>query len=222
MRGTDPTHGWRWIVLAAVAGLVASAALTTVLALDRRAFVAGWAIVVLLVWAVYARAEHVSLRVLLSRHRIVSLLFGAAAGAWLAFTVGRQPASDTPTGLALVADLLWLGVVYGIVDALMLSVLPVVALYGERPTEPRRRAASRSYRAGAALLGSAIVTATYHAGFREFQGPQLIQPVIGNLVSTIAYLLSGNALAPMLAHVIMHVAAVLHGAATTSQLPPHY
>jgi hypothetical protein len=39
---------------------------------------------------------------------------------------------------------------------------------------------------------------------------------------TAAYLLSGSALAPLSAHVVMHLAAVLHGAATTVQLPPHY
>jgi hypothetical protein len=46
--------------------------------------------------------------------------------------------------------------------------------------------------------------------------------LIGNAVVTAAYLLAGNPLAPVLAHVIMHVAAVLHGMETTMQQPPHY
>jgi membrane protease YdiL (CAAX protease family) len=59
-------------------------------------------------------------------------------------------------------------------------------------------------------------------GFREFQGPQLVLPVLGGALTTVAYLLSGSIVAPILAHVMMHAAAVLHGAATTVQLPPHY
>jgi hypothetical protein len=50
----------------------------------------------------------------------------------------------------------------------------------------------------------------------------MLQPLFGNLIITLTYLLSGSPLAPIAAHVLMHSAAVLHGAATTSQLPPHY
>lgn len=67
-----------------------------------------------------------------------------------------------------------------------------------------------------------MITAAYHAGFREFQGPQVVQPVIAGVLGAAAYLLSGSMLAPIVAHVAMHAAAVLHGAAGTVQLPPHY
>jgi membrane protease YdiL (CAAX protease family) len=73
-----------------------------------------------------------------------------------------------------------------------------------------------------ALLASAVVTALYHLGFAEYRGAQVLQPVLGNSIITLAYLLSGNPLAPILAHVMMHGAAVLHGPETTLQLPPHY
>lgn len=39
---------------------------------------------------------------------------------------------------------------------------------------------------------------------------------------TFAYLLTGNPLAAIIAHVRMHGAAVIHGMGTTMQLPPHY
>jgi membrane protease YdiL (CAAX protease family) len=71
-------------------------------------------------------------------------------------------------------------------------------------------------------MGSALITAAYHLGFREFQGPQVVLPVLGGLLTTGAYLLSGSMLAPIRAHAMMHAAAVRPGAATTVQLPPHY
>jgi hypothetical protein len=66
------------------------------------------------------------------------------------------------------------------------------------------------------------VTAAYHLGYAEFQGPALIQPLIGNTIMTMAYLLTASPVAALVAHIIMHTAAVIHGAETTFQLPPHY
>jgi hypothetical protein len=38
---------------------------------------------------------------------------------------------------------------------------------------------------------------------------------------SLAYLLTTSPLAPVGAHAVMHVSAVLHGAESTVQLPPH-
>ena len=75
--------------------------------------------------------------------------------------------------------------------------------------------------AGVALLASLGVAAAYHLGFAEFRGPSLAGPLIGNGIITLSYLLTGSPVAPILAHVIMHAAAVFHGMETTAQLPPH-
>jgi hypothetical protein len=50
----------------------------------------------------------------------------------------------------------------------------------------------------------------------------VIQPLIGNALLTLGFLLTGSPLAAIVGHVIMHAAAVLHGLETTVQLPPHY
>jgi hypothetical protein len=219
-------HGLRssgtWVLAAAAAGFLSAAAFTMVLGLDRRAFVAAWSAVAALLWAAYARNEQVRLRVQLARRLPAGIVVGSIAGAILVLSVLRQPASPAPAGLALALDLLWLGGVYGVVEALVLSVLPVLALYGTRPGDPEPAPSQRLGRAGLALAGSALVTAAYHAGFREFQGPQLLLPVLSNVGMTACYLISGSAAAPIVAHVAMHAAAVVHGAATTVQLPPHY
>lgn len=56
----------------------------------------------------------------------------------------------------------------------------------------------------------------------ECRGPALMAPLIGNAIITLSYLATGNPIATVLSHVVMHCAAVVHGMATIVQLPPHY
>jgi hypothetical protein len=181
-----------------------------------------WTAVALAVWLAWSRSIGLHAVAQLQRRWRAGLVVGALAGAWLAYTVTRQPSSPSPTGAQLAVDVVLLGIVYGLADALILSILPVLALYGSQPPEVLRSPGGRLRWAAVALAGSALIAAAYHAGFREFQGAELIAPVIGNAVITATYLLSGSPVAPALAHVVMHVVALLHGPATTVQLPPHY
>jgi hypothetical protein len=136
--------------------------------------------------------------------------------------VAAQPASARPHGADLAVALGWEGLVYGTVDAILLSVIPVLAVYGSRRPEQLAGPGARWRWGGAALGASLLVSAAYHLGFAEYRGPALLGPLVGNGLSTVSYLLAGNPLAPILSHVIMHQAAVWHGMATTAQLPPHY
>jgi hypothetical protein len=117
--------------------------------------------------------------------------------------------------------LLWLGLVYGTADALLLTVIPVLAIYGAEAPERLRRAGARAAAGGRALLAGLLVTAAYHLGFPEFRGPAVVQPLIGNSLVTAGYLLTGNPLTPVVAHVLLHAAAVIRGPEATVQLPPH-
>jgi hypothetical protein len=76
--------------------------------------------------------------------------------------------------------------------------------------------------AGVGLAASIAVTSAYHLGFAEFRGIAVAGPIVGNAVLTLAYLASSSPWSPILGHVAMHVAAVLHGIDSTIQLPPHY
>src|SRR5512135_1730955 len=54
-------------------------------------------------------------------------LFGAVfAGFFMVRNILEQPASPHSQGAQLVIDLLWLGVIYGAVDGILLSVFPIV------------------------------------------------------------------------------------------------
>ena len=221
MNARGPAARWGWTALAAAAGFATSAICSGVLRWGRDAFVAAWALVALVVWLSFQRAIGLDWRTQLRRRWISGLVIGLIFGALLAATVLRQPASAAPTGARLVTSLLWLGCVYGAVDAVMLSILPVIALYGLESPDRLGEPMGRLRAAGLALLGSLIVTAAYHLGFPEFRGTALILPLIGNAAITFAYLLSGSPVAPLVAHVMMHATALVHGAGSAAQLPPH-
>lgn len=157
----------------------------------------------------------------LRRRWLPGLIVGGLIGVVLVRNVLRQPASPAPIGADLATGALWLGLVYGVADAVLLTIVPVLSLYGSAPPDVMRTASGRLSRGALALLGSLVVTAAYHAGFAEFRGPALLAPLIGNGLVTAAYLVSGSAVAPLTAHVMMHLAAVAHGINTAVQLPPH-
>jgi hypothetical protein len=145
-----------------------------------------------------------------------------ALGTFLVFNVLGQPVGTRPAGLRLVFDLVWLGVVYGAIDGLMLSVFPVVAAW--RACTARGLTKTRMGRGlaiAAGLAASILVTSAYHLGYAEFRGPKLGKAIVGNTMMSIGQIATANPLAATGSHVLMHVAAVLHGADTTVQLPPH-
>ena len=210
----------RVLVLGAV-GFVISGFLSGALGLARDTVVLGYAVVVVGVMFALYRSEPQSFCQVMGRHRISGIVAGLGVGLMLIISVMNQPPSGSPSGLQLAAALAWLGLVYGICDGLLLTVAPVLAVFG-RDT-PRLSARTGNWGRGAvALAASLFVTSTYHLGYEEFRGSHLAQPLIGNAVITAGYLMTGSVATPLIAHVIMHGAAVVHGMETTSQLPPHY
>ena len=211
----------RWVFGAALLGFASAALLASLLGLPRDVFVGFYAAIVAGFSLGFLRIERIDPRVQLRRWWLAGVLVGTLAGALLARTVLLQPGSPRPAGGALAWALLWDGALYGIADALLLSVVPVLAVYGSRPADELRSPAARWRWGLAALLASLFVTAAYHVGFTEFRGSALVAPLIGNGIVTLGYLASGSPIAPLLSHIVMHSAAVLHGMATTAQLPPH-
>jgi hypothetical protein len=112
-----------------------------------------------------------------------------------------------------VIALVWLGVVYGVVDALLLNVLPVVAVWSACGALGFTRSWSGRILSGtASLAGRMFVTAAYHLGHAEFRGPELVSRLIGNGIMTLGcYLLTFNPLTAVGAHAALNVASVLHG-----------
>ena len=212
-----------WIAAAAVVGFATTAILAGWLELTRGWLVLGHVAVVALLTMVYVRWSGIDPVSLVRTHWRWGVLAGVVAGTVLVLAVQRETGAPRPEGARLAWNLFWLGIVYGIADALLLNVLPVVATF---------RAASRlgwtgdwPRRIGVAILAifaSLVVTMAYHLGYPEFQGADIRDPLIGNTIASLAYVVANNPLGAILRYVAMHVAAVLEGAEGTTQLPPHY
>ena len=148
-------------------------------------------------------------------------------GALVAFAVARQimggDGTPHPGGGFYGFELVWRGVVYGAVDALILFVFPAVVAYlvlrGNRKGLGRKAAF-----AGLVLLFSLVVSTTYHLGYSSYRGSELSKPLIGTVMADVPAMLTGNPAGAIVAHVTAHTTAVGHqyygGDGTNRSLPP--
>src|SRR5687768_3008914 len=116
------------------------------LELPRRLFLVAHVPLALGYFVAYVHWSRPEIRTVLTHHLGWGLLAAVLVGLFLVWTVLGQPRGARSQGLMLWADVIWLGVVYGLADALLLSVLPVIAtwrmcsLLGWTSGTPRRLA----------------------------------------------------------------------------------
>ena len=212
-----------WLLGAAILGYGISALFSGVLRFPRSWFVAAYLVIASAFLFGYVRSSRIDLHQLLRRNWKRGMAGAVIVGAFMTWSMQRQPDSPPPEGIGLPLALAWLGLVYGLVDGLLLNVMPVLAT--QRAFEARgwTRSILGRVAAGATGLASSLaVTAAYHLGFVEYRGPDLGAPLFGNGIFTLGYILTGNPIAAVAAHVVLHVASALHGIDTTVTLPPHY
>lgn len=220
---TEQVLTGKWVLWAGAVGLASSAVFSSILGLERGPFVLAHTLTVAAFWWVFSRRTTLDLSGEFRHRPIAGSLAGLAVGLLLALSVLRLPGGHAPRGSSLAVSLGWYGFVYGVADALLLTMVPVLAVMGGAAVcAGEGRGSRRALRALAGLLASLFVTALYHLGFDEFRGLSLTQPLVGNAIITAGYLVTRNPVTPLLSHSLMHVAAVLHGMETASQLPPHY
>lgn len=212
-----------WVVAACVLGFGISAVFAGWMKFSRRFFLFPYVLLtVLFLIAFFARNE-VDAAGLLRQNWQWGILAGGLLSLVLAITVRRQPKSREATGAGLFIDLAWAGFVYGLVDALFLNVLPVVAV--QLAMSPLGWATSLGGKIAVGAIGlfaSLLVTLTYHLGYPEFRNKRVGLVLAGNSLITLAFLLSANPFGSLISHTAMHIAAVMQGSETTVQLPPHY
>jgi hypothetical protein len=213
-----------WLPAAALLGFAIAEIFADLLRLPRSIFLLPYVAVVSLAMYAFLRWSGLPLAELLRHNWVWGVIGAALVGAFLVRNVLAQPASARAEGLPLALELLWSGVVYGLVDALLLSVLPVLATWqafsalGWTAHWPGKLAVG-----AIALVASLLVTVCYHLGFPEYRiAGGVVGPSVGNGVMTLGYLLAGNPITAVFSHIAMHTAGVLHGPASVIQLPPHY
>src|SRR5687768_15637010 len=146
-----------WVIWAGIAGLVSSVVFSSVLELARGPFVLAHVTVVGVLYGMLRRRSGLDVMAGFRVRPVAAVIVGLVIGLVLAMSIRRLPPGFTPHGLSLVFALTWYGVVYGVADAMLLTVAPVIAVRG----------------AVAGLAGSLLVTALYHLGFDEFRGATL-------------------------------------------------
>jgi hypothetical protein len=154
-------------------------------------------------------------------------LLGAALTAGINLAVIRlmirRGRLHTPPGVRLQgrsrdAQVLWEDVIYGASEGMLLSVLPLLALWQAFDSLGWTTGWAGKLGAGAlALAGSLVVIGVHHLGYREYRSRRMAEPYIGCVWFSLAYLLTGSPLAAMVGHMGTHAAMISHG----FELPPH-
>lgn len=212
-----------WVLAAAILGFAVPAVFAGLLHLPRNIYLVPYVVLISALLYGYLRWSNINIGESVRYHWIWGIVGAILAGFFGSRTVLIQPSSPSPQGLELVFSLLWLGLVYGAVDALFLSVLPLSATWQAFAALGwTNRWAGRIAAGVLALASSLLVIAVYHLGYPEFRGPQVILVVVGVGIQSLLTLLTGSPIVVVLGHIAMHITAVLYGLNSVSQLPPHY
>ena len=159
---------------------------------------------------------------MLARRWVLAIVLGLAVAGVMAFIVLRHDATSRPSGVTLVAAVIWRGVVYGAVDGLFLSSFPILAVFAAfAGTRLRARTLGKIAIGVVALIASMLMTTAYHLGYSDFRSSKIARPVAGDVVWSVPTLVTLNPIGAPIAHVGMHIAAVLHSYHTDLFLPPH-
>jgi hypothetical protein len=146
---------------------------------------------------------------------------GLVTAALVAPLVRRLPSGPRPEGGALVGRFLWEGVVYGTAEAILLATLPVLAVWQAADALGWTDSAWLKAGSGAlAVVGALFVIAVHHFGYREFRAraarKMLSGALVGCGIQALAFILTGNVLAPVVAHIVLHLQLTLRG----NEMPP--
>jgi hypothetical protein len=193
------------------------------LGLQRDVYYAIYVAGVLALFIGWSRHTHQSMREMVHRHWQLAVGLGAIfalISAVIATTA--EDATSHPGGIEFVGALIWRGFVYGAADGLLLSAFPILLVFAALGNSHLRDRAGGVLAVGVvAMVASLAMTAVYHAGYSDFRSEKLRKPVTGDLVWSVPTLATLNPIGAPMAHVGLHVGAVVHNYDTELFLPPH-
>jgi hypothetical protein len=138
---------------------------------------------------------------------------------FLIFNVLSRDATARPDGAYFVFEIGWRGLMYGIVDALLLTAFPALVAFGLLG-DKLAGIGNRLRFAGLVLIFTMLITGAYHLGYDQFREDGISQPELGNVIISLPAMATGNPVGSILAHGAMHVTAVTHSYETDVFLPP--
>ena len=221
----DSSFGWQEALAAfAVISLVAfsvSGVVTDLGHVSRTPYVAILTLTTLALATGYLAWSGTSVTALVTEGWVWGVLGGVVTAALIVPLVRRLPSGPRPESSQLVGRLLWEGVVYGTAEGILLATLPVLAIWQAADALGWTGTALGVAAKGAlALVGALFVIAVHHLGYREFRPRasrrKLLGPLMGCGLQAMAFLLTGNVLAPIVAHIVLHWQLTLRG----NEMPP--
>jgi hypothetical protein len=214
---------WAWLAAGLVFAFAVPFVLADVLELNRDLFYGIYAVAVVGLFWLWSRSTGYDLRNAIERRWPWALGLGLVAAGILALVVVRtEDSTNRPDGAELVGAVLWRGVVYGLTDGLLLSAFPILVVFAATAgTRLNARLRGRIVIGAIALAASLAMTAVYHLGYSEFRSSKVTKPLAGDVVWSVPTLVTLNPIGAPIAHIGLHVTAVLHSSETDTFLPPH-
>ena len=212
-----------WIAAAAGLGFLIAALFAGRLKMRRWKFLIPYVVLSGVLFRLYIFWSETDILDLLTEGLLWGTVAAVLIGAFMVFSVKRQPASRRLQGSQFAVDLLWSGLVYGSIDALLLGVLPVLATMNAFAQAGWGSDLGNDIVVDlVAIASSALVTMAYHAGYPEFRNRKILMPTFALALGALGYVVTGSPVPVLLPHIAMHIASVVHGPEGTVQLPPHY
>jgi hypothetical protein len=212
-----------WLAAGLVLAFALPYLLTDLTTINRDLYYGIYAAAVFGLFALWVRDTVDRPRALLTRNWKLGALLGIVFACATVAIVLSDKATTHPHGVRFLAAILWRGGVYGAADGVLLSVFPILAVVAALSSRPLRERSKRALAGiGAlALAVSLLFTAVYHVGYADFRGEKLRKPLIGDVVWSAPTLATLSPIGAPLAHIGLHVAAVVHAYDTNTFLPPH-
>ena len=220
-RSSGRADPWLWLAGGMLVFLLVPLIGADLLGLQPDLYYLGYFTIAVAWFVAFVLVHEDDLRGFWHHHLGRSLLVGLLVGPVLMAIVLNQSGTDRPDGWRLAFEVLWRGLVYGAVDALILFVFPAAVAHllthGDR--EGVRRKVGF---AALALALSMLITAAYHLGYPEYRDRDLRSPEIGAVMGNLPAMLTGNPLGAVVAHDAAHVTAVVHAneGGPAQMLPP--
>jgi hypothetical protein len=209
-----------WFALVCAVAFVVPYLGVSVLALQPDVFYLVYFAVTIALLATYITVEGVEVADVFRARWRWSLGIGAVLAAFLVFNVfNTEHATAHPRGAYFAFELLWRGVGYGLIDTLLLTVVPALVAY--QLLRGRVDGLKGRLRFTALALPLVIlVTAAYHLGYPQYRQDGLSRPETGNVLISIPTFATANPAGSLVAHVSQHVAAVTHAYESRIFIPP--
>jgi hypothetical protein len=209
----------RWFAVGAVVAFFVPFVFSSVLELQHDLYLGIYFAFVIGFVGAYVRSNEIDMRVVVKRNWRWGVLLGVVVGVALVRNVFSETETARPDGFYFAFEVVWRGLTYGAVDALLLTVFPCLVVYqalGGSLGSWRRRIGY--FAASLALV--VTITASYHLGYDHYRETGVRAPETGNVLISMPMLLTANPIGSVADHAAMHVAAVIHQYEDDTRLPP--